>query len=285
MKEVNHTSPLETIKASGAINPELYKLSSPKCCIVLDEQMLSYGLVYEGYLQICKDKVRSPAITLLDAKKIVMAINEVERDVKKKKFRAFSNKTVDISNNRKFVVGEYGYKLGEFNAPGTYSMIQLRDLLNAFIWDKHHDNMGPFAGDYGDLLTLGQIERFGNVDKFATWHISVRNDFIPEEKGRLDLSGPYDALRYRFGTKEVLNEIIEGVSKLISTDLMEYCFKDEKSSKVGLRLFKYNVDDADFGVGISTDILSPNQRTFVFLGKESGERFLTFLRKGKKLFK
>lgn len=285
MKEVKSETPLNSVIKSGKINPLLYKLSSPKYCMVLDEHSLSYGLVYDDYLQICKDKVRSPAITVFDAKRIVLAITEVEEAIKKKKFKIFSDKIVSISNNRKFTVGEYGYKLGEFSEPGRNSAIKLMSLLNAFIWNKCHDNMGPFIGDYGDLSTLGQIERFGVVDKFVTWHVSVRNDFIPVEKGRLDISGPYDALRYRFGSKEVLNEIIAGIDKLINTDLVEYRFKDEHSAKVGLRLFKTTTMDIEMAVGISTDIFSPNQRTFIFLGKESGEKFLTFLRKAKKLFK
>ncbi|AEV89725.1 hypothetical protein OBP_288 [Pseudomonas phage OBP] len=282
MKEANV---IPTPNKGYVKNIGTFTLPVPSYCMVLSKFQLSYALVYDENIQFVQDHNVSPALTKDDARAILMGIADVERLEKEKRYDIFKKKIVKISGGREFTIAGLGYRLGNVHIHGREEMARLKDLLTAFVWGKSRNEMGPFTIDLGEIRTHGEIERFGNVSKYVTWSIRINDGLCVEDRGRLDIVGPYDGIRYHFGTEEILSEIIKGVKTLLNSDATEYRFTEEKAVSVGLRLFKTTIHDGSIAVGISTDILLPNQRTFMFLGKESGEKFLKFLRKGKKLFK
>lgn len=181
--------------------------------------------------------------------------------------------------SREVALSKTHCKFGLLSIHGEEAFNKTQEALGRFYWGNYRTQRDPsFGKDPRGREYFVHKDNFGDGDKFVWWKFSER----PEGYWHFDVSDPFSTFRCEFNDKVIYHELLIGVKKIME-GAKEYKLKVSPLSDHNFRLFRSDLPDGRYVVGISTDMLLYSQRAFLFFGEEHAKTFLQFVRKAKKL--
>lgn len=234
----------------------------------VDPTRHAHLLIYEKYCQVVVGHLTSLSLDKTDAKTV---LNELKNftyinGTAKSKLSSIKYTPSSIRLGRCVLLGKKGYD-------------GLIRALELYINDGPYPKYKPYVDKHDAGKELISKERVGSVSLFSWWDFkwySFGSSF------KLTIVGPYETFSFGFVDKSLIARLSEAVKCLIETDTREIKIdtKSEYPDELNLRVFKQSVC-GEPAVCISTDTIMGNQRSLIFIGKESGTRFIEFLKKAK----
>lgn len=252
--------------------PLIWKSPVALTSINIDPTRYSHLLIYEKYCQVVVGHVTAPSLNKADAATVLGELKGLisTYGTTKSKFSGIKYTPSSIRLGPCVLLGKEGYD-------GLIKALELYIADGPYRKDEFH----VISNDAGEQIV--SKERVGSVSLFSWWDFK-RYNF--GSSYQLTIVGPYENFSFGFNDKSFIGKLSEAVKCLIETDTKEVKIdiEVEYSDKVNLRLFKQSVC-GEPAVCISTDIIMGNQRSLIFIGKESGEQFLKFLKKAPRMAK
>lgn len=250
--------------------PTEWKFPSILASVNIDPTRYSHLLIYQDYCQIVVGHVTSPSLDKSDAATILKELKGLVSSFGSTKSRLSAVKYTPTT-----------IKVGQCILLGQPGHDGLLRALELYVTDGPYPKNIPHTNKIGAGSEIIVKERVGEASLHSWW------DFKRYSFGSslaLTIYGPYEIFSFGFSDKTTIDKLSEAVKCLIKTDTKEIKIdtKSEGTDDVNLRVFKQLVC-GEPAVCISTDMIMGNQRSLIFIGKESGTRFLEFLKKAKRL--
>lgn len=252
--------------------PVVWREPSIIASVNIDPPRYAHLLVYEKYCQVVVGHLTSPA---LDKTEVKIILDELDGLL-----------LINTTVKSKLTAVRYtpsSIKIGPCILLGAEARAGIIKALNLYINDGpyHEDKTFINRNMFGDEVIAK--ERVGSVSLFSWW------DFKRHKFGNsmsLTILGPYERFSYGFDDKTLIGKLANAIECLIETEIKEVKIEAglSWSSEPNLRVFKQMVCDEP-AVCISTDNIMGNQRSLIFISKDSGVRFLEFLKEARKVSK
>lgn len=260
-------------KSKFVNNPDSWISPSVIASINIDPTRYSHLLVYEKYCQVVVGQLTSPSLNKSDAAVIINELKNLTctQGVVKSKLPGIKYTPTSIRIGGCILNSKNGYNC---------FIDALESYINDDFYNKNNILDNEFKND-GEIIFK---ERIGTVNLFAWWDFK-RYSFGSTHM-QLTIVGPYEIFTYGFTDETFITRLSDAVTCLIETKTKEVkiedtiCFKRESN----LRAFK-QVISGEPAICISTDVILPNQKSLILIGKESGTRFLEFLKKAQEMAK
>lgn len=284
MKEVtkNVKFDLNTIK---------YHYSKPVAVMHVDPAKITHLEIFTDYCRLTSGNWTGPSFNKDQVFDILATMTKVKdepidrfsfgREAVKFRGNGKQDKDVWVSRDRcifgKVIVNGEGPCRTLFNA------------LTSFYHGDYKNQMETVTLEHDSVYTsiVGK-DGFGDGDKFAWWEFK-RNRLTEQDDPRiihyhqLEITGVFEIFRLDFTDTSVISELIKGVKEIMECK-KEYKLNVSELGDINARLFRFNISDDLYAVGISTDCLRYAQRSFIFFGENSGKKFLNYLEEVKELF-
>lgn len=254
-------------KEAGYLSDKLnWKMPSIRASIDIDPTRYSHLLIYEDYCQIVVGHMTSPSLDKSDVATILKELKGLISSfgTTKSKLTAVKYTPTTIKVGKCILLGK----------PGHDGLIRALEL---YITDGPYPKIIPHISKIDAGSEIIVKERVGEVNLHSWW------DFKSYGSGSssiLQIYGPYETFCFGFSDNTVIDKLSKAIECLINTDTREVKIdtKPEWSEKINLRVFKQSVCGQP-AVCIAHDTIMGNTKSLIFIGKESGVRFIKFLKK------
>lgn len=250
--------------------PTEWKSPSILASVNIDPTRYSHLLIYQDYCQIVVGHVTSPSLDKSDAAIILKELKGLISSFGSTKSRLSAVKYTPTT-----------IRIGQCTLLGKPGYDGLARALELYVSDGPYPKNIPYTNKIDSGSEIIVKERVGEVSLHSWW------DFKRYSFGSsllLTIYGPYEIFSFGFNDKTTIDKLAEAVKCIIKTDIREIKIdtKPEWPDELNLRVFKQSVC-GEPAVCISTDTIMGNRRSLIFIGRESGARFLEFLKKAKRL--
>jgi len=251
-------------------NPLEWKSPSILASVNIDPTRYSHLLIYQDYCQIVVGHVTSPSIDKSDAATILKELKGLISSFgsTKSKLSIVKYTPTTIRVGRCTLLGKSGHD-------------GLVRALELYVADGPYPKNVPYTSKIDSGSEIIVKERVGEISLHSWWHFKR---YIFGSSLSMIIHGPYEIFSFGFSDETIIDKLTEAVKCLIETDTREIKIdvKPEWPDELNLRVFKQSIC-GEPAVCISTDTIMGNQRSLIFIGKESGVRFLKFLKKAKQM--
>lgn len=254
---------------TGFVNdPLIWKPPVALASINIDPTRYSHLLVYDKYCQVVVGHATSPSLNKSDAETVLSELKGLIRacGTTKSKLSAIKYTPSTIRIGPCLLLGKECYN-------------GLIRALELYIADGPYHKDKPYIVKNAVGEQIVSKEKVGSVNLFSWWDFK-RHSF--GSSYQLTIVGPYEMFSFGFVDKSFIDKLSEAIKCLIESDTREVKIDTswEWFGELNLRVFKQSICDKP-AVCISTDGIMGNQRSLIFISKESGVRFLKFLDKAK----
>lgn len=225
----------------------------------------------------------SPLYTREQASDIYFAMDKVKKEPRKPFSLDYTKVHIRgwSQYGNEVAISQTHCKFGMLSVSGGKAFDNVLNAFRCFCWGSLTDQRDTVINeDHKGNMFISTKDHFGDGDKFVWWKFTKGN----YDNNTFIVADPFSEFHCNFGSNVIFSELAIGVEKVMGGDT-EYKLQVKPLSDFNFRIFRTKVTDAQYAVGISTDMLRYSQKAFIFFGEESGNNFLEFLNKAKELFK